>query len=178
MPEPSGTQVRDTGTGISPEKQESIFKPFEQVADLNRNAEGTRLGLAISQQIVQLMGSKLQVISQPGQGSTFWFDLTLPVVEVATGEQPVPIRRIIGYEGIRKTVLVVDDKEYNRRLLTDLLQMLGFAVRGAENGKLAVEQALAWHPDVILMDLVMPVKTGFEAVHEIRQLPALKGGSI
>ncbi|HET9914800.1 MAG TPA: two-component regulator propeller domain-containing protein, partial [Anaerolineales bacterium] len=164
-------EVEDSGIGISPEQLARIFQPFEQVSEAERRAEGAGLGLAISQQIVHLMGSQIQVKSEPGRGSTFWFEVTLPVTGVAEPEQPTRVREIIGYEGPRQKVLVADDKEYNRRLLVDMLQPLGFEVRTAEDGQQAVEEVQTWQPSVILMDLVMPVKTGIEATQEIRQQP-------
>jgi signal transduction histidine kinase/ligand-binding sensor domain-containing protein/DNA-binding response OmpR family regulator len=168
-------EVEDTGIGVSPDQVERLFQPFEQVSEVRRRAEGAGLGLAISQQIVQLMGSRLQVRSEPGQGSTFWFEVSLPVTQPAEPEQPLAGRHIVGYQGPRQKVLVVDDKEYNRQLLVDLLQPLGFEVSTAEDGQRAIDAALAWHPDVILMDLVMPVKTGHEATQELRRQPGLEG---
>jgi CheY-like chemotaxis protein/anti-sigma regulatory factor (Ser/Thr protein kinase) len=167
-------EVEDTGIGISSDQIEHIFQPFEQVSEADRRAEGTGLGLAISQQIMQLMGRRLQVKSEPGHGSTFWFDVALPVTEIVEQKQFPAAREIIGYEGARRRVLVVDDKEYNRLLLTDMLTPLGFEVHTAEDGQQAVEKAHALQPDVILMDLVMPVKTGFEAARELRQQPAFE----
>ncbi len=168
-------EVEDTGPGIAADQLERIFQPFEQVSEADRQAEGTGLGLAISRQIMQLMGSQLQVKSEPGHGSTFWFEVALPVTEPIEPERPPAAREIVGYEGSRRRVLVVDDKAYNRMLLADMLAPLGFEVHTAEDGQQAVATAQAWRPDVILMDLVMPVKTGFEAVKEIRQQPAFEG---
>ncbi len=167
-------EVEDTGIGISPDQLENVFQPFEQVSEADRRAEGTGLGLAISQQIMQLIGGQLQVKSEPGHGSTFWFDVALPVTETVAQKQFPTAREIIGYKGARRRVLVVDDKEYNRLLLTDILTPLGFEVHTAEDGQQAVEEAQTLHPDVILMDLVMPVKTGFEAARELRQQPAFE----
>ncbi len=167
-------EVEDTGIGIPPDELERIFQPFEQVSKAERRVEGTGLGLAISQQIVQRMDSQLQVKSEPGRGSTFWFEVTLPVIGIAEPEQPTFVREIVGYEGARRRVLVADDKLYNRMLLVDMLAPLGFEVRTVEDGQRAVDEAQAWRPDVILMDLVMPVKTGIEAVQEIRSRPELE----
>jgi signal transduction histidine kinase/ligand-binding sensor domain-containing protein/DNA-binding NarL/FixJ family response regulator len=168
-------EVVDTGPGIAPEQLERVFRPFEQVGEAGKQVEGTGLGLAISRQIVQQMGGQLQVESELGRGSAFWFEVTLPVIKAAVREEPVPVRKITGYEGARQKVLVVDDKEYNRRMLVDLLEPLGFEMNTANNGQEAVDKALAWQPDAIVLDLVMPVKTGFEAAQEIRQRPELKG---
>jgi signal transduction histidine kinase/ligand-binding sensor domain-containing protein/DNA-binding NarL/FixJ family response regulator len=165
-------EVEDTGIGIAPDQLERMFQPFEQVSEVQRRAEGAGLGLAISQQIVQLMGSQLQVRSEPGRGSTFWFDVSLPVTPSPAPEEPLPCPHIVGYRGARQRVLVADDKEYNRRLLVDLLQPLGFEVRTVDDGQQAIDVTREWHPDVVLMDLVMPVKTGLEATREIRRQPA------
>ncbi|MFZ6028560.1 MAG: two-component regulator propeller domain-containing protein [Chloroflexota bacterium] len=168
--------VHDTGLGIAPDQMQRIFQPFEQVSEPNRRAEGAGLGLAISQQIVQLMGSHLQIKSELGQGSTFWFDVSLPVVELNEELQKASISQpdVIGYEGQRRKVLVVDDKAYNRQMLKDLLVPLGFDVNMADDGQEAVNKALALQPDAIVMDLILPVKTGFDAAQEIRQRPELK----
>ncbi len=167
-------EVEDTGPGMAADQLEHIFQPFEQVKESEQHAEGTGLGLSISQQIVQLMNSQLLVKSQPGQGSIFWFDVTLPVIASPVKEAPRLTGNIQGYEGTRRKVLIVDDKLFNRLLLADMLEPLGFEVNTAENGQEAVDKALAWQPDAIVMDLVMPVKTGFEAAQEMRQRPELK----
>jgi signal transduction histidine kinase/DNA-binding NarL/FixJ family response regulator len=167
-------KVEDSGMGIPQEQLERIFQPFEQAGEAGKRAEGIGLGLTISRQIVAQMGGQLQVESELGQGSTFWFEVTLPVAESAVGEYPTPIRNIVGYQGPRRKVLVADDRQYNRLVLVDMLEPLGFEVRSASDGQEAVAVALAWQPDVIMMDLVMPVKSGFEAIREIRQEPQLK----
>lgn len=169
-------QVEDNGTGIAADQLERIFQPFEQTGELLRQEEGTGLGLAISRQIVQQMGGQLQVKSELGRGSTFWFDLTLPVSEETDSiqDEPLLLRPVIGYEGARRKVLVVDDKYDNRQLLLDSLQPLGFELKAAEDGQQAIDIALLWQPDAIVMDLLMPVKSGFDAVREMRQRPELK----
>jgi len=162
-------EVEDTGAGIAPEQLERVFQPFEQAGEIDKRVEGTGLGLAISRQIVQLMGGRLQVESKLGQGSAFWFDVTLPVIEAVAQGEATPIRAIVGYEEARRKVLVADDKAYNRQFLVDLLVPLGFEVSMAGNGQETIDKALTWQPDAIVMDLVMPVKTGFEAAQELRQ---------
>ena len=168
-------RVEDSGVGIAADQLQRIFQPFEQVGEVLRREEGTGLGLAISQTIVQQMGGQLQVESEPGRGSAFWFDLTLPVSERGSEEESLlMLRPVVGYEGARRKVLVVDDKLFNRQLLVDLLQPVGFELDEAEDGQQAIDKALLWRPDVIVMDLVMPVKSGFDAVREMRQRPELK----
>ncbi len=166
--------IVDTGVGMSPEQQDKIFKPFEQVGDTERRAAGTGLGLAISQQFVKLMGGEIQIKSELGQGSTFGFEVALPVIEMdSTPAKQQVSGDIIGYQGAQRKVLVVDDQKHNRLFLLNLLEPLGFEITLAENGKICIEQAQAIQPDLILTDLVMPVMTGFEAVQAMRKMPAL-----
>jgi CheY-like chemotaxis protein len=100
--------------------------------------------------------------------------VTLPVTEAAAPEEPTPVRDIIGYEGPRRVVLVAGDRQYNRLLLVDILEPLGFEVSTASDGQEAVDRALELQPEAIVMDLVMPVKTGLEAIQEIRGRPELE----
>jgi len=157
-------EVIDTGVGMTDEELEKIFKPFEQVGDTQRRAEGTGLGLAISRQLVELMGSEIKLKSELGKGSTFWFDLSLKIVEVA---DKIEQRRIISYKGEPKTALIVDDYPENRLILRQMLENIDFKVIEADNGKQGVEQADK--ANIIFMDLVMPVMNGFEAVEIIRK---------
>ena len=167
-------EVEDSGVGMSPEQLEQIFLPFEQVGDSQRRAAGTGLGLAISRELVQLMGSELKVKSELGKGSTFWFDLSLPIVAVeGIQTRYAPEREIVGYTGEQQKVLVVDDRVENRAVLLNLLEPLGFEIVEAENGEVAVAKAREIEPFLIMTDLVMPVMTGFEAVQAIRQIPEL-----
>ena len=166
--------VTDTGIGIAPDQIERIFQPFEQAGDATHRAEGTGLGLAISRQLVEAMGGQLIVTSQVGVGSTFGVELTLPVAPGDAGHVVLPEQQIIGYTGSRRKVLIVDDKEYNRLVLVNLLEPLGFEIETAGDGREMIAKALQNPPDVILTDLIMPVMTGFEAVQAIRQIPELQ----
>jgi CheY-like chemotaxis protein len=135
--------------------------------------EGTGLGLAISKKLVGLMGGALEVSSTPGKGSAFCFDL--PHSERATMSVPTThSQRIIGVTGTKPKVLVVDDDPASRQLLSDMLTPLGFDLREAGDGQDAFTQAVAWRPDVILMDMRMPVMDGFEAIRRIRATEALR----
>ncbi|MCP4541471.1 MAG: response regulator, partial [Chloroflexi bacterium] len=167
-------QVLDTGVGMTTEQLEKIFLPFEQVGDIQRRAEGTGLGLSISRQLVEAMDSRLQVESTPGEGSIFWFDLTCPTVDVEADVTIGPKKKIVGYQGDRCKILIADDKDYNRLVLVNLLEPLGFQTVTANDGREAVEKARQFDPDLILTDVVMPVMTGIEAVLEMRQIPALQ----
>jgi signal transduction histidine kinase/DNA-binding NarL/FixJ family response regulator len=167
-------EVEDTGVGMSSSQLDQIFQPFEQVGDTQKRLEGTGLGLAISRQLIELMGSEILVTSEVGKGSTFKFEIALPVVDVKATEKAQTIQQITGYQGERKTVLIVDDKPDNRVILLNMLERIGFKVVEAENGQKAVTKATEVRPDIIFMDLVMPIMTGFEAVQAIRQLPGFK----
>ena len=164
-------EVMDTGTGIRPEDQQRIFEPFEQAGDSRSRAAGTGLGLAICRQLVRLMGGEIRLDSTPGQGSVFLFELTLPVAEA---QAPAPVARPVpvGYEGPRRRILVVDDVAVNRQMLLALLQPLGFEVLEAADGQEALNQWRTGSPELILMDLVMPVMDGLEAIRSIRQAEA------
>ena len=168
-------EVKDTGIGISPSQLEYIFQPFEQVGDLERRGTGTGLGLTISKQLVELMGGKLQVSSELGRGSTFWFEATFSAIEQVKAENRlIETSRIIGYQGKRRQILIVDDRVENLLVFQNLLEPLDFELIIGKNGQQAIELAKQIKPDCILIDLVMPVKTGFEAVKAIRQIPELQ----
>ncbi len=166
-------QVEDTGIGIPNDKLEDVFSPFEQVARHTRTIEGTGLGLAISRSLVQLMGGTLHVESRVGQGSIFWFDLTLPQVSEWIETERSEERYIVGFKGAARKVLVVDDKEDNRAVLVNLLLPLGFEVIEAVNGREGLDKAFEFLPDLVLMDLVMPVMDGFDATRQIKNSPQL-----
>jgi CheY-like chemotaxis protein len=116
-----------------------------------------------------MMGGNIEVRSQPGKGSLFWFELDLPVAVVTRTFQPT--QKITGYQGPRKRLLVVDDVPQNRVLLIDALHPLGFDVVDAENGQECLDLLDAADPDLIVMDVMMPVMDGREATRRIRKHP-------
>ena len=168
-------QVEDTGIGMKPEHLDKIFLPFEQVGDSISNVQGTGLGLAISHQIVALMGGAIQVESIYGQGSKFWFDLDLPeAIDGVALFSSKSTQTIMGYQGERRSILVVDDRWENRSVINNMLKPVGFELLEAENGQEGLEKAHTYHPDVIITDLIMPVMDGFEMTRRMRQSDTLK----
>ncbi|MGB3300642.1 MAG: ATP-binding protein, partial [Phormidesmis sp.] len=162
-------QVIDTGAGIEAAHLSKLFEAFEQVGDRKKQAEGTGLGLAISQRIVQLMGSQIQVTSELGEGSEFFFVADVPLAQdwVSQGSAR-EFDRVVGYEGDRRTILVVDDRWENRAVLQNMLEPLGFIIAEAEDGQQGLEKLHTLSPDLVITDLAMPVMDGFEFLKQIR----------
>ena len=165
--------VHDTGIGVAPEVLAGLFNPFTQGDSRPTRAYGgTGLGLAISKRLVEMMGGRIGAESQPGQGSTFWFEI--PLHRTPGAERVVPTRRKTAPNagpalgGWR--FLVVDDSETHRVLLAQTLTLEGATVATAANGQQAI-QSLESAPegyDVVLMDLQMPVMDGLTATRLIR----------
>ncbi|MCU0541610.1 MAG: PAS domain S-box protein [Oscillatoriaceae cyanobacterium Prado104] len=164
--------IEDTGCGIPPEYLEKIFLPFEQVGDISRRSEGTGLGLSITQKLIALMESKIFVESNSEVGSKFWFDLEVPAVAGSIDSTPArSTDNIVGYQGKKQKILVVDDLPENRGAIVNLLENLGFELLEAANGQEGLEKAVEFQPDLILCDLIMPGMDGFTAIRQLRQLP-------
>ena len=162
--------VHDTGIGIPADRLEMIFQPFAQLQSGQHREAGSGLGLNISRQLLQLMGSEIHACSAVGQGSSFWFDLELPVV---AGVPPMndPATHARNYAGQRRGVLVIDDDRASRMMLADWLRSVGFTVFEAALGTLGLEQAQNVRPDLVLTDLAMPELDGFETIRRLRTLP-------
>jgi PAS domain S-box-containing protein len=168
-------EVRDTGIGIAPEAQARLFAPFTQAdAGIARRFGGTGLGLSICKRLVELMGGAIGVRSQPGLGSTFWFELPL---ERGAGSEPasaaIPAPAAASASGSRLAgmhVLVVDDSAMNRDLVQRALALEGAEATLAADGQQAIE-LLRSRPrafDAVLMDVQMPVLDGLSATRRIR----------
>jgi signal transduction histidine kinase/CheY-like chemotaxis protein len=159
--------VRDTGIGIPRDEISEIFSPFKQIDKHVHAEEGTGLGLAIVERLVNMMDGSLNVESVVGEGSTFAVRLALPEAEGAAIRRGNR-RTVRGYVGEERSILVIDDKWENRSVLTNMLEPLGFRMLEAPDGHEGIEEALREAPDLILMDLVMPVMDGFDAIKVIR----------
>jgi len=163
-------EVIDTGLGIPKEDHARVLEPFKQ-SDSGQFKGGTGLGLSLSKELVNLMGGELSLESQVGKGSCFFFTMELPPAKA-----PVTKRSERSNKGdwcLLKTdsikALVVDDIEVNRRLLSDILKSAGIEIEEAENGREAVDQTEKFKPDIIFMDIRMPVMDGKEAAIEINK---------
>jgi PAS domain S-box-containing protein len=156
-------EVRDTGIGIQKEKQGKIFEAFSQEdASTTKKYGGTGLGLTISNKLLGLMGSKLQLDSSPGKGSCFFFDISLQ----AEAGDPVQWKEIID---IHKA-LIVDDNDNNRLILRQMLKLKNIEVEEASNGFEALQLLAKQNKyDVILMDYHMPYMDGIETIKKIRE---------
>ena len=165
-------EVIDTGRGISQPELKKIFQPFEQAGDMQSRHMGTGLGLSISKQLVELMGGGLKVKSKLGQGSNFWFEVVFSEEAMNTDRQQRPdIRKILGYKGRKRKLLAVDDKPENLLLLANILEPIGFEVLMAENGEDMLDLVQKEKPDLICLDLFMPVKTGFTSAKQLKEKP-------
>lgn len=171
--------VEDSGPGVAPEEAQHVFGAFEQAEVGRRTREGTGLGLSISREYARLLGGDLTVSSEHGHGACF--HLAVPMARAQ--QPPAPKseerqRRILrlkpGQQAWR--VLIVDDRDTNREILVKMLAPLGFVTIEANDGLTGLEAFQARAPHLVLMDVVMPVMDGREAIRRIRALPA--GGEV
>lgn len=180
-------EVADNGIGISAEQQASLFSSFEQAdGSISRKYGGTGLGLAISQNIINMMGGKIWIESELGEGARFIFvidvragqvadEVELKSVDHAFAEADSGVSAFIG-----KCLLLAEDIEINREILTELLADTGVAIEYAENGKAAVEmfEASPDKYDLIFMDVHMPETDGYAATQQIRGLESVQARNI
>ncbi|WP_081484148.1 PAS domain S-box protein [Beggiatoa alba] len=161
--------IEDTGIGIAQEEIEHIFKPFHQSGEQRFKAQGTGLGLTITKRLIEMLGSQLHVSSCLGKGSVFWFSLDLPCISTVTVKKTPA--KILGYEGQRQRLLIIDTQPLNREILYKLLTPLGFEVFEATHDAEAIQQSLAIKPDLIFTSLGKTEAEGLEIVQQLRKLP-------
>ena len=160
-------EVQDSGPGISANEMNKLFKHFVQTSSGIKNNSGTGLGLALSRELVRLMGGDITVTSEEGKGSVFTF-----YVSISEGSEIKNQfrNRVIGIEKAtgEYRILVVDDIEENLQVVISLLNLIGFKTKEAHNGEEAILEFEKWNPHLILMDMRMPVMDGYEASHAIK----------
>ncbi len=158
--------VSDTGPGMDAEEQANLFEEFRQGAAGQRSG-GTGLGLPLAQRYVALMGGQVEVVSTPGQGSTFAFALALPTAGAQDTQHADQIVKALA-PGQTVQILIADDVAENRAVLQQLLQELGAQVAVVENGQQALDHLADQRPDILFLDIRMPVLDGIETIHRIR----------
>lgn len=182
FPEGVRLAVRDTGIGIPEERQAQLFEAFTQAdASTTRKYGGTGLGLAICRRLAEMMGGHIGVQSKPNEGSTFYVDLPLLVLEarlvMASETQTANPAELDSQTLVDRRILLVEDNEVNRKVAIRLLEKLDLQVDVAANGLEAVEKATSQHYDLILMDCQMPEMDGYEATVRIREWERQTGRS-
>lgn len=162
--------VQDTGIGLSEQNIQQIFKPFERIQTNNtRTIHGTGLGLTISHALASLMGGDISCESTPGVGSNFTLTMMISAVEIPVSIPVLVNQHIIGYTGARQTILVVDDIEDQRNLVSNILTPLGFSVLQANGASEALKMA-ATHPiNLYILDITMPEVSGWQLAIQLRQ---------
>lgn len=169
-------EVTDSGPGIAEERLPHLFHRFSQVdSSVTKKFGGTGLGLAISKQLVELMDGKISVQSQLGEGSSFRVELPLPATETNLKPRLVATERHWGHEQTPATVLLVDDVEENRILISASLKNFNLQIQEASNGLTALELFKSKRYDLVLLDMQMPIMDGYSAVAKMREFESLNG---
>ncbi len=162
-------EIEDSGQGISENEISNLFKHFVQTSSGMKSGSGTGLGLILSREFAVMMGGDITVSSQEGAGSVFHFNV---IVNNGEGEKVEPDnkKRVISIDKGEKEIriLVVDDKKQNLMVAVNFLQLVGFTTNEAINGEDAIRKFDDWFPDLILMDMRMPVMDGYEATKRIK----------
>lgn len=161
--------VADTGPGIAEEEKKILFLPFEQTRLGRESGSGTGLGLAICREYVQLMGGNITVSSQVGKGSTFEFDILMQAADETGIIGVMAKKRITGILPGQQQfkILIVDDEAVNSELMTQILTPVGFLTRQAGDGREGLDLFRSWQPDIVLLDLKLPLMDGYEVMREI-----------
>jgi CheY-like chemotaxis protein len=166
--------IADTGIGIHPDKHEQIFELFTQAeSHLTRKHEGTGLGLAIVKKILALFGSRIELESSQGRGSRFFFTIPFVIAAVDASNNAPTAGQKADLSHLR--ILIAEDNDVNRMILMKQMDKLKVKPVIVENGEDAYEAFVAGDFDLIFLDLHMPVSDGYQAIEQIRALPAPKG---
>lgn len=168
--------IKDSGQGIAPENLGKLFGAYQQVdTKKNHDKEGTGLGLAISKQFVEMMGGTIEVRSEYGKGSEFYFTIPQKVMDArkAVDVKEVPVEngeKVLNFIAPKAKIIIVDDNEMNLKVARGLLAPLQMQIDTAENGKQALEMICSNKYDLVFMDHMMPVMDGIEATKRLRKM--------
>ncbi|AFY58076.1 PAS domain S-box [Rivularia sp. PCC 7116] len=164
-------RVSDTGIGIDPEVKENLFKPFTQAdGSTTRKYGGTGLGLTICRRIIDLMGGEIAVQSNPGEGATFWFTVSLDRSETEVESDLQSTATIIDSSSAKNLkILIVEDYVDSREIVVFMLEELGYQAEAVSNGEQALDKLAESDFDIVFMDCQMPVMDGYEATRQLRQ---------
>jgi PAS domain S-box-containing protein len=164
-------EIEDTGVGISREAKTRLFQPFAQAdGSITRQFGGTGLGLSICKKLLELMDGRIGFASEPGTGSTFWFELTVGKAKTSGTRRGAPVSSVLPINSSGWRILVAEDNAINQKVVGAMLQGLGCRVDIANNGREALELWKHGIYDLILMDCQMPELSGFEVTIAIRQI--------
>jgi CheY-like chemotaxis protein/two-component sensor histidine kinase len=172
-------EIADTGIGIPPEKIDNIFESFTQASsDTTRKYGGTGLGLTITKRLLELLGSEINVTSQPGKGSVFYFSLTFENSDKKLKDELIPenFQELKELHGVK--ILIAEDNQINVILAKQFMKNWGVECDIAENGERALMLVKTNDYDMVLMDLQMPEMDGYRTTEEIRKLPEEKYQSL
>ena len=167
--------VKDSGVGIRADELPRLFQPFQQTSAGSKKKEGTGLGLSITKKLVELHGGSIAAVSELGKGSTFIVRMPMMInsqgdrADVAAG-----IAGILTPSSVPQRVLIVEDKPHARQILQSYLSDAGYEIETAANGIEALEKAKQWKPDVITLDILLPIKDGWQVLRELKQHPLCK----
>ena len=168
-------KIKDTGIGISRSDIQKLFSPFYQTQSSTQKNMGSGLGLSITKKLVELHQGEISVLSEAQKGSTFIVELPLMVQASQEGIETLnALKATIAQPPKQTKILIVEDKEHARELLVKIFTDAGYIIDVASSGVEAIEKAKLWKPDVITLDILLPMKDGWQVMRELKEHPICK----